>query len=164
MNASTAAHSHSNHPHDAHDESFSSIAPSHTGSVVASAVPSTSGLQSILIASLIINKETFSPNSVERVKSLISKESRVQTLITIGTEEAATCFDATTSQDEESYDGDVSKIDKEDAQVNPDEANNVQIETLKSAGDDTLPDNEDQEVTNEGNGNQIAKSCDKKPV
>ena len=67
-----------------------------------------------------------------------------------GTEEAATHFDATTSQDEESYDSDVSEVDEEDAQVIPDEADDVQIEALKSAGDDTLPDNKGQEATNKG--------------
>ena len=164
MNASTAAPSCSTYPHDVHDESFSSIAPSHTGSVVASAVPSTLDLQSILTASLIINKKTFSPKSIENVKSLMSKEGRVQTLITIGTEEAATCFDATTSQDEKSYDGDVSKVDEEDAQMILDEADDVQIEASKSAGDDTLPDNKGQEVANKENGEQTSKPGDKKPV
>ena len=97
MNASVAAPGHSNHPHGVCDESFLSIAPSHTGSAVAPAVPSTLGLQGIPTTSLIINKKTFSQKSIDKVKSLMSKESRVQTLITVGTEEAATHFDATTS-------------------------------------------------------------------
>ena len=71
----------------------------------------------------------------------MSKESRAQTLVMIGTKEAATHFDATTSQDKESYDGDVSNEDEEDAQVILDKIDNVQIETLKSTGNDTLPDN-----------------------
>ena len=91
------------------------------------------------------------------------KESRVKTLITIGTEESATCYDAT-SQDEGSYDGDVSKVDKEDAEVIPDEEDDAQIKTSKSAGDDTLPDNEGQDRTNKEDGDQTAKSGDKKPV
>ena len=118
-------------------------------------------LQSIPTASLIIDKKTFSPKSIDKVKSLVSKESRVQTLITVGTEKAATHFDATTSQDEESYDGDVSKVDEEDAHVILD---NVNIKTSKSAGDDTLPENEGQEGTNKEDGDQTAKSGDKKPV
>ena len=85
-------------------------------------------------------------------------------MITIGTEEAATCFNATTSQDEESYDGDVSEVDEEDAEVVPDEEDDTQIKTSKSAGDDTLPDNEGQEGTNKEDGNQTAKPVGKKPV
>ena len=82
----------------------------------------------------------------------------------IGTEEVVTCFNATTSQDKESYGGDVSNEDKEDAQVIPDEADDVQIKTSKSATDNTLPDNEGQEVTNKGDGDQTAKSDGKKPA
>ena len=54
LDASTAAPVHSNHQPGVFDESFLSIAPSHTGSAVTPAVPSTSGLQSIPTASLII--------------------------------------------------------------------------------------------------------------
>ena len=94
----------------------------------------------------------------------MSKETRAHTLITVETEEAATFFNATASQDEESYDGDVSKVDEEDAEVIPDEKDDTQIETSKSAGDDMLPDNEGQEGTNKEDGNQTAKPADKKPV
>ena len=85
-------------------------------------------------------------------------------MITIGTEEAATHFNATMSQDEESYDGDVSEVDEEDAEVIPDEADDVPIETSKSARNDTLPDNEGQDGTNKEDGNQTAKSGDQKPA
>ena len=94
----------------------------------------------------------------------MSKKNRAHTLITVGVEEAATCFDAPTSQDEESYDGDVSKVDEEDAEVIPDEEDDTQIKALKSAVDDKLPDNEGQEETNKEDGNQTAKPGDKKPV
>ena len=90
----------------------------------------------------------------------MSKENRAHTLITIGAEEATTCFDAPTSQDEESYDGDVSRVDEEDA----DKEDDTQIETSKSAEDNMLLDNEGQEETNKGDGNQTAKPGDKKPV
>ena len=133
-NASTAAPGHSIHQHGVWDESFSSVAPSHTGPAVAAAVPSTSGLQGIPTALLIINKMTFSPKSIDRVKALMSKENRAHTLITVGVEEAATHFDAPTSQDRESYDGDVSEVDEEDAEVIPDEEDNTQVKALKSAG------------------------------
>ena len=68
-----------------------------------------------------------------------------------------------TSQDEESYDGDVSKIDEEDAEVIHDEEDDTQIKTLKSAEDNMLPDNEGQEETNKEDGDQTAKPGDKKP-
>ena len=163
LDAFTAAPGHSIHQHGAHDESFSSIAPPHTGSPVALAVPSTSGLQSIPTASLIIDKKTFFPRFINRVKALMSKENRAHILITVGMEEAATCFNAPTSQDEESYDGDVSKVDEEDAEVIPDE-DDTQIKTSKSAEDNMFPDNEGQEETNKEDGNQTAKPGDKKPV
>ena len=94
----------------------------------------------------------------------MSKESQVQNLVTIGTEEAATHFDATASQDKESYDGDVSEENEEDAQVISDKAYGVLIKTLKSAGADTLPDNEGQEANNEGDRDQTAKPKGKKPA
>ena len=54
------------------------------------------------------------------------------------------CFDATTSQDEGSYDGDVSDVDGEDAQVIPDEPEETmaeatvenQLEAPRHAGSD----------------------------
>ena len=62
-----------------------------------------------------------------------------------------------------SYDGDVSGED-EDAEVVPDEEDGTQIETSKSTEDKTLQDNEGKEETNKEDGNQTAKSGDKKPV
>ena len=82
----------------------------------------------------------------------------------MGGGEAATHFDAPTSQDEESYDGDVSRVDGEDAVVVPDEEDDTQIKTSRSAGDNTLQDNEGQEETNKEDGNQTAKPDDKKPI
>ena len=94
----------------------------------------------------------------------MSKENRAHILITIKTEEAATHFGATTSQDKERYDGDVSKVNREDAKVVPDEEDDTQIKTSKLAGDDTLPDNEGQEGTNKEDGDQTVKPVGKKPV
>ena len=85
-------------------------------------------------------------------------------MITVGVEDAATCFNAPTSQDEESYDGDVSGVDEEDAEVVPDEEDDTQIKTLRSAWDNILQDNEGQEETNKEDGNQTAKPDDRKPV
>ena len=163
LDAPTAEYSCSIHQHGICDESFSSVAPSHTGSAEASAEPSTSVLRGIPMASLVIDKKTFSSKSNDRVKALMSKENRTQTLIKVWTEEAATHFDAT-SQDKESYDGDVSKIDEEDAEVIPNKEDDIQIKYLKPAGDDTLSDNEGQEETNKEDGDQTAKPGDKKLV
>ena len=101
---------------------------------------------------------------MDRVKALMSKENRAHTLIIVGAEEAATCFDAPTSQDEESDDGDISGVDEEDAEVIPDGEDDTQIETSRSAGDNMLQDDEGQEETNKEDGNQTAKPDDKKPV
>ena len=94
----------------------------------------------------------------------MSKENRTQTLIKVGTEDAATCFDVPTSQVEESYDGDVSEVDEEDAGVIPDEEDDTKIKNLKPTGNDMLPDNEGQEETNKEDGDQTAKPGDKKLV
>ena len=131
------------------------------GSAGAPAVPSTSGLQGIPTSLLIINRKTFSPKSIDRVKALMSKENRAHTLITAGVEKATTHFDAPTSQDEENYDDDISRVDEEDAEVVPDD---TQIKTSRSAEDNMLQDNKGQEETNRGDGDQTAKPEDKKPV
>ena len=77
---------------------------------------------------LIIDKKGFSPKSIDRVKALMSKENRTKTLIKVGTKEATTHFDAPTSQDDKSYGGDISKVDKEDAEVVPDKEDDAQME------------------------------------
>ena len=61
-------------------------------------------------------------------------------------EEATTRFNAHTSQDEASYDGNISEVDEEDVEVVPDEVDDAQTEGSKLAGADTLPDNEGQLV------------------
>ena len=94
----------------------------------------------------------------------MSKENRTQTLIKVGTEETTTCFDAHTSQYEASYDGDVSKVDKGDIEVVPDEVDDAHIEGLKPVGADTLADNGGQEAINKKDGSQTSKPTDKKPA
>ena len=96
LNAPTTAPGHSSHQHAVHDESFSSVTPSHTGSGW-TPVPSTLVLRRIPTDSLIVDKKGFSTKSIDRVKALMSKENITQTLIEVGTEEAATCFNAPTS-------------------------------------------------------------------
>ena len=104
------------------------------------------------------------PKSIDRLKALMSKENRTQTLIKVRTKEATTCFDAPTSQDEVSYDGDISEVDEEDTEVVPDKENDAQIEGSKPAGADTLTNNEGQEETNKEDDGQTSKLADKKPV
>ena len=94
----------------------------------------------------------------------MSKENRTQTLIKVGTEEATTHFDAPMSQDEASYDDDISKVDEEGIEVVPDEVDDAQIEGSKPVGADTLTDNEGQEATNKEDGGQTSKPTGKKTV
>ena len=58
----TTAFDHCSHQHTVHDESFSSLAPVHTDSGGAPAMPSTSVLRNIPTASLVIDKQEFSPS------------------------------------------------------------------------------------------------------
>ena len=161
LDAPTTAPGHSSHQHTVRDESFSSITTSHTGSGGAPAASSTSVLRNIPTDSLIIDKNGFSPKSIDRVKALMSKENRTQPLIKVGTKEAATCFDVPTSQDKEGYDGNISEVDKEGAEVVPDKEDDAQMEGSKP---DTLADNEGQEETNKEDDGQTSKPADKKPV
>ena len=85
LDAPTTTLGHSSHQHFVHDESFSSVAPSHAGSRGALATPSASVLRNIPTASLVIDKQVFSPKSIDRLKALMSKENRTQTLIKVGT-------------------------------------------------------------------------------
>ena len=164
LDVPTIAPDHSSHQHLVHDESFSSIAPSHTISGGAPAVLSTLVLRNIPTDSLIINKKGFSSKSINRVKALMSKENRTQTSIKVGTEEATTCFDAPTSQDEESHDGNISKVDEEDTEVVPDEEDDARVGGSRPSGADTLTDTEGQEETNKEDDGQTSKPADKKPV
>ena len=114
---------HLSHQQTVHDELFLSVAPSHTG--VAPATSSASALRIIPTASLATDKQEFSSQSIGRLKALMLKQNRTQTFIKVGTEEASTHFDAHTSQDEASYDGDVSDADEEDIKVVPDEVDDT---------------------------------------
>ena len=141
-----------------------SVAPVHADSGGAQAMPSTSVLRNIPTASLVVDKKEFFPGSINRLKALMSIENRTQTLIKVGMEEATTPFDAHTSQDEASYEGDISEVDKEDVEVVPDKVDDAQTEGSKLAGADTLPNNEGQEATNKEDDGRTSKHTDKKPV
>ena len=91
-------------------------------------------------------------------------ENRTQTLIKVGAEEASTCFDAHISQDEASYDGDISDADEEDIKVVSDEVDDTQIKGSKPVEADTVTDKEVPEATNKEDGGQTSKSMDKKPA
>ena len=159
----TMALGHSSNQQTVRDELFSSVAPPHTGSGVAPTTSSASALRIIPTASLATDKQEFSPQSIGRLKALMSKENRTQTL-KVGAEEASTHFDAHMSQDEASYDGDVSDADEEDIEVVPDEVDDTQIEGLNPAEADTVTDKEVPKATNNEDGSQTSKSMDKKPV
>ena len=157
LDSPTTALGHSSHQHAPHDEPFSSVAPLHAGSGGALAMSSASVLRNIPTASLVIDKQGFSPKSIDRLKALMLKENRTQTLIKVGTEEANTRFIAPTSQNEARYNGDISKVDEEDIEVVPDEVD-------EQVWADTLTDNEGQEATNKEDGGQTLEPTDKKPV
>ena len=72
-----------------------SAAPSGAGSTVPITVTSTSAQ---LPPPLDAEKVPFSPSSIKQVKNLVSKENTYITLASIGTDEVASCIDATTAQ------------------------------------------------------------------
>ena len=164
LDVPTTALCHSSHQHTVCDESFSSVVPVHADSGGAQAMPTTSILRNIPTASLVTDKQEFSPGSINKLKALMSTENRTQTLIKVGMKEATTHFDAHTSQDEASYDCDISKADEEDVKVVPDDVDDAQTEGSKLAGADTLPNNEGQEATNKKDDGKTLKHTDKKPV
>ena len=84
----TTALGHLSHQQTVCDESFSSVAPPHTSSCVASATSSASALEIIPTALLATDKQKFSPQSIGRLKALMLKENRAQTLTKVGAEEA----------------------------------------------------------------------------
>ena len=153
-----------NHHQTVHDESFRSVAPPHTNSDVAPGTSSTSAFRIITTTSLATDKQQFSPQCTGRLKALMLKENRTQTLIKVGAEEASTYFDAHVSQDEASYDGDISDADEEDIGVVPDEVDDTQMEGSKPVEADTVADKEVPEATNQEDGSQTSKSTDKKPA
>ena len=80
----TTALGHSSLQQTVRDESFLSVAPPHTGSSAAPATSSASALRIIPTASLATDKQEFSPQSIGRLKALMLKENKTQTLIKVG--------------------------------------------------------------------------------
>ena len=93
----------------------------------------------------------------------MSKENRTQTLIKVGAEEASTHFNAHASQDEASYDGDISDAEEDDIEVVPDEVDDTQIKGSKPVEAICVADTEVPKATNK-DGGQILKSVDKDPA
>ena len=160
----TTAPGPSNHHQTVHDESFPNATPPHTDSDVAPGTSSASNLGIIPTTSLATDKQQFFPQSIGRLKALMSKENRTQTLIKVGAEEASTHFDAHASQDEASYNGDMSDAKEDDIEVIPDEVDDTQIKGLKPVEADTVADKEVPKATNKEDGSQTSKSVDKKPA
>ena len=90
------------------------------------------------------------------------KKNKAQILLQTGVEEAADCFDATTSQGEGSYDGGISEGD-EDAEVIPDEPGEAEKEHSKLAAKEQL-DIANQVKANKKHDDQTTESIDKKPA
>ena len=141
------------------DESFSSVAPPHTDSGAAPGTSSALALRIIPTTSLATDEQEFSPQSIGRLKALMSKENRTQILIKVEAEEASTHFNVHISQDEASYDG-----NEEDIKVVPDKEDDTQMEGSKPVEADTVTDKEVPEATNREGGSQTLKSTDKKPA
>ena len=68
------------------------------------------------------------------------------------------------SQDEASYDGDVSDAEEDDIKVVPDEVDDTQVESSKPVGAISTADKEVRNVTNKSSGDQTSKSADKNPT
>ena len=72
----------------------------------------------------------------------MSKENRTLTLMKVSAEEASTCFDAHASQDEASYNGNMSDAEEDDIEVVPDEVDDTQVESSKLEGAVSVADEE----------------------
>ena len=81
-----------NHHQTVHDESFPNAAAPHTDSDAALGTSSASALGIIPTTLLATDKQQISPQSIGRLKALMSKENRTQTLIKVRAEEASTRF------------------------------------------------------------------------
>ena len=155
----TTAPGPSNHHQTVHGESFKNAAPPKINSDVAPGTSSASALGIIPTTSLATDKQQLSPQSIGRLK-----ENRTQTLIKVGAEEASTCFSAHASQDEASYDGDISDAEEDDIEVVSDEVDDTQIKGSKPVEAVLIGDKEVPQATNKDDGGQTSKSVDKNPA
>ena len=88
------------------------------------------------------DQQWFSPQAIGRLETLMLKENRALTLSKVGTEEVLTRFNAHASQDEASYNGDMSNAEEDDIKVIPDEVDDRQVESLKPGGAVSAADKE----------------------
>ena len=163
----TAAPGPSNCHETVHGEPFQNAAPPQMDSDAAPGTSSASALGIIPTTSLATDKQQFSPQSIGRLKSPMLKENRTQNLIKVGAEEASTHFDAHASQDEVSYDGDISDAEEDDIKVVPDKVDDTQIKGLKPVEAIPVADKEVPKATNKENkedSGQTSKSVDKDPA
>ena len=112
----------------------------------------------------LADQQLFSPQPIGRLEALMSKENRTLTIRKVGTEEALTHFDAHSSQDEASYNCDMSDAEEDDIKVVPDEVDDTQVESSKPVGAIFTADKEVQKATNKSGGSQTSKSVDKNPT
>ena len=68
------------------------------------------------------------------------------------------------SQDEASYNGDMSDAEEDDIEVIPDEVDDTQVESSKPVRAISAADKEVQKATNKSGGSQTLKSADKNPT
>ena len=88
------------------------------------------------------DQQLFSPQPIGRLEALMLKENRTLTLIKVGREEASTHFNVHASQDEASYDGNMSDAEEDDIEVIPDEVDDTQVESSKPVGAISTADKE----------------------
>ena len=81
----------------------------------------------------------------------------------VGTEEASTHFYTHASQDEASYDGNMSDAREDDIEVVPDEVDDTQVKSSKPVRAASATEKEVQKATNKNSGGQTLKSVDKNP-
>ena len=75
-----------------------------------------------------------------------------------------TRFDAHASQDEASYDGDMSDTEEDDIEVVPDKVDDTQVKSSKPGEAVSAADKEVPKASNKGGGSQTSKSVDKNPT
>ena len=153
-----------NHHQTVSGGSFQNAAPPHMDSDASPGTLSASALGIISTTLSATDKQQFSPQSIGRLKALMLKENRTETFINVGAEEASTHLDAHTSQDESSYDGNISDAEEDDIKVVPDEVDDTQIEGSKPVEAIPMADNEVPKATNKEDGGQTLKFVDKNPA
>ena len=111
----------------------------------------------------LADQQLFSPQPTGRLEALMLKENRTLTLVKVQMEEALTHFDAHASQDEASFDGDMSGAE-DNIEVVPDEVDGTQVKSSKPVGVTSATGKKVQKVADKSGGSQTLKSVDKNPT